>query len=103
MLAAVGATLKRSKKHLVFGLPNGKTVTIASSPSDGRFGEKNAIGDWTRTVLTFTRRRRSSSSSASSSNGSARRRALGITSDGYPRVRDIQEAPSVGAGLRSRS
>lgn len=42
-LKSVGAVLKRSKKHLVFGLPNGKILVTPASPSDGRRGEQNAL------------------------------------------------------------
>jgi hypothetical protein len=39
-----GAVLKRSKKHLVYELPNGKSFTIPSTPSDSR-ADLNAISD----------------------------------------------------------
>lgn len=34
LLREAGATLKRSKKHLVFGMPNGENVVLAQTPSD---------------------------------------------------------------------
>ncbi len=43
-LAAAGATLKRSKKHLVYELPNGKNVVVAATPSDVR-AELNMVRD----------------------------------------------------------
>jgi hypothetical protein len=43
-LAAVGARLKRNKKHLVYELPNGNKVTMASTPSDHR-AEENMLRD----------------------------------------------------------
>jgi len=33
-LAAAGAKLKRTKKHLVYELPNGRTVVVSSTPGD---------------------------------------------------------------------
>ena len=45
VLREVGAVLVRSKKHLIFKLPNGHIVSLAASPSDGMYGEHNAIGD----------------------------------------------------------
>jgi hypothetical protein len=43
-LSAIGARLKREKKHLVYELPNGRTFVTAKSPSDSR-GERNALSD----------------------------------------------------------
>lgn len=43
-LHAVGATLKREKKHLVYELPNGRVFVAAKSPSDVR-AEDNALSD----------------------------------------------------------
>lgn len=43
-LEACGAVLKRSKKHLVYGLPNGLSFTVAQTPSDSR-AEDNALTD----------------------------------------------------------
>jgi hypothetical protein len=43
-LDAIGARLKREKKHLVYELPNGRTFVTAKSPSDNR-GERNALSD----------------------------------------------------------
>lgn len=43
-LNACGAVLKRNKKHLVFALPNGKTLTVSQTPSDSR-AEDNALAD----------------------------------------------------------
>lgn len=43
-LSGVGAVLKRSKKHLVYELPNGKSFTLPSTPSDTR-ADLNAISD----------------------------------------------------------
>lgn len=43
-LDAVGARLKRSKKHLVYELPNGRTFVTAKTPGDSR-GDLNAICD----------------------------------------------------------
>lgn len=48
-LGAVGATLKRSKKHLVYELPNGNAVTVSSTPSDSR-EEQNVLRDIRRAV-----------------------------------------------------
>lgn len=44
-LRAVGAVLKRQKKHRVYELPNGKNVVLPSTPSDGRHGEENSLTD----------------------------------------------------------
>lgn len=44
-LDAVGAKLKRAKRHKVFELPNGRNVVIPSTPSDSRRGEQNALCD----------------------------------------------------------
>lgn len=41
-LDAVGARLKRQGKHQVYGLPNGRQVVVASTPSDWR-AEENAL------------------------------------------------------------
>ena len=41
-LRDVGARLKRSRKHLVYELPNGKNVVVASTPSDFR-AENHAL------------------------------------------------------------
>lgn len=43
-LSAIGARLKREKKHLVFELPNGRNFVMAKSPSDNR-GERNALSE----------------------------------------------------------
>lgn len=43
-LDAMGAKLKRDKKHLVYELPNGRNFVVAKSPSDAR-GEENALSD----------------------------------------------------------
>lgn len=42
VLEQLGATLKRENKHLVFGMPNGRTFVAAKSASDQR-AEANAI------------------------------------------------------------
>lgn len=39
-LAAVGAQLKRAKNHLVYELPNGRTLVFSQTPSDYRAEEK---------------------------------------------------------------
>lgn len=39
-----GAVLKRTKKHLVYGFPDGSTFTVASTPSDVR-AVRNQIRD----------------------------------------------------------
>lgn len=44
LLEASGAVLLRAKRHLVFGLPNGQKVTMASTPSDCR-GSYNELRD----------------------------------------------------------
>jgi hypothetical protein len=43
-LDAVGARLKRDRKHLIYELPNGRNFVVAQTPSDSR-GEQNAISD----------------------------------------------------------
>jgi hypothetical protein len=43
-LDAVGARLKRTKKHRVYELPNGRTFVVGSTPSDNR-AEQNALSD----------------------------------------------------------
>lgn len=43
-LAACGAVLKRSKKHMIYALPNGKSLTVAATPGDSR-AEDNALND----------------------------------------------------------
>lgn len=43
-LRECGAVLKRSKKHLVYELPNGKKFTTAATPSDKR-SDLNGISD----------------------------------------------------------
>ena len=43
-LKAAGAVLVRQKKHKVYRLPNGQSLTVAVSLSDHR-GEQNALGD----------------------------------------------------------
>lgn len=43
-LEAVGATLKRAKKHRVYALPNGRTFVVGNTPSDKR-ADRNAISD----------------------------------------------------------
>lgn len=45
LLRNLGARLKRHTKHLVYELPNGKTVVLSSTPSDSYHGEQNKIRD----------------------------------------------------------
>lgn len=46
-LSAAGAVLKRSRKHLVYELPNGNKLTVSSTPSDHRH-EDNILRDLRR-------------------------------------------------------
>jgi aspartokinase len=43
-LAACGAVLKRSKKHFVYALPNGNTLTVSATPGDAQ-AELNSLSD----------------------------------------------------------
>lgn len=47
LLVQLGARLKRDKKHLVYALPNGRTFTMAATPSDVR-AEQNQLTDLRR-------------------------------------------------------
>lgn len=44
VLKAVGARLKRDRKHLVYELPNGRNVVLPKTPSDWR-SELNCVSD----------------------------------------------------------
>lgn len=48
-LAAAGAQLQRQRKHQIYRLPNGRTFTVSSSPSDWR-AEHNALARLKRTT-----------------------------------------------------
>lgn len=56
-LASAGAVLKRQKKHLVYGLPNGKQLTVSATPGDHRAEDKAltdlraALGGEPRTAI----------------------------------------------------
>jgi len=59
-LDAVGARLKRDKKHRVYELPNGRNFVVASTPSDAR-ADRNAISDLrAATGVDVTARRKAS-------------------------------------------
>lgn len=49
-LEAVGATLKRDKKHRVYALPNGRNFVLSNTPSDSVHAEHNALGDLRRAL-----------------------------------------------------
>jgi hypothetical protein len=44
-LAAAGAVFVRRTKHLVYRLPNNRSIVMAVSPSDSQRVEKNILAD----------------------------------------------------------
>jgi len=45
-----GAVLCRRRKHLIYKLPDGRILTVASTGSDSQRGVRNALADLKRMV-----------------------------------------------------